>query len=96
MKFGERLSALLDEQDISISKMAADIGIGKSTIHHWITGGEPALSKALVIAEYLGVSVDYLASGSRETKADPDSVEVIQAEIKSKGLYEIRIIKKRE
>jgi transcriptional regulator with XRE-family HTH domain len=97
MKFGKRLSSLLEERDISISKMASDIGIGKSTIHHWITGGEPTLSKVVVVAEYLGVSVDYLATGNQNTsKRSDDCIEVIQAEIKSKGLYEIRITKKRE
>lgn len=94
--FGKRLMALLEEKDISMSKMALDVDIAKSTIHNWVTGGEPTLSKVVIIADYLGVTVDYLATGKTETSIKDDAVEVIQAEIKSKGFYEIRIVKKRE
>ena len=60
--FAERLLALRLEKGIGQIQVAKDLDVGKSIISCWELGkSEPTLSKLIAIAQYFGVSIDYLA-----------------------------------
>lgn len=60
--FGERLKELRKERNIGQITLAKELGVGKSIISLWETNQcEPTLSKLVLIAEFFGVSIDYLA-----------------------------------
>lgn len=60
--FAQRLRYLRSEQGIGQIALARAIGVGKSIISQWELGRcEPTLSKLILLAEYFGVTLDYLA-----------------------------------
>lgn len=62
ISFGERLRELRKEKNIGQIALAKHLGVGKSIISLWETNQcEPTLSKLVAIAEFFGVSIDYLA-----------------------------------
>ena len=58
--FWERLSALINEHDISASGLAKQIGLSNSAAVKWKKGAIPDSSTLQKIADYFNVSVDYL------------------------------------
>ncbi len=60
--FGERLKTLRLEKGIGQVALAKELDVGKSVISLWEQNKcEPTLSKLVAIAEYFGVTIDYLA-----------------------------------
>lgn len=60
--FAERLLALRMEKGIGQIQLAKELDVGKSIISCWELGkSEPTLSKLVAIAQYFGVTIDYLA-----------------------------------
>lgn len=60
--FGERLRALRQERGIGQIALAEKLQVGKSVISLWeLDRCEPTLSKLVAIAEFFGVTIDYLA-----------------------------------
>jgi len=95
MKFSERLAELIEARGKSMSEVSKSTSIPKSSLHNYLLGTEVPLSKLIILADYFNCSLDYLVFGDRKGDKAP-VVEVIQAEIRSKGLYEIVIRKKEE
>lgn len=62
----------------SPNKIAKEIGISSGAITKWKNGTEPTPSKARLIADYFGVSVDYLIG--RESEKPIKSDEAIELE----------------
>ncbi len=61
-KFGERLRTLRQERGLGQVQLARELDVGKSIVSLWERGEcEPTLSKLVAIAQFFGVSVDYLA-----------------------------------
>ncbi len=61
MKIIPRIKELRKEKKITQLKMALDLNTTQNTISRYETGErEPGLSELVEIADYLGVSVDYL------------------------------------
>jgi len=61
-KFAERLKDLRIEKGLSQSELARRTGISSTAIVLWESGQRsPTLDSAMVIAEFFGVSIDYLA-----------------------------------
>lgn len=59
--FGERLKELRKEKNIGQIELAKQLGVGKSIISLWEKNEcEPTLSKLVVIANFFGVTTDYL------------------------------------
>ena len=57
----ERILQLLNGKGISPTKMSRDLGFSSGLFSQWKSGAQkPSLAKLSKIAEYLGVSVDYL------------------------------------
>ena len=67
----ERISEECKRLNVSVSKMALDLGMSKSTMSALKNGTSRTMSmpKLQKVAEYLGVTVDYLMTG--ETKSEP-------------------------
>lgn len=60
--FGERLRALRLEKKMGQITLAKQLQVGKSVISLWeLDKCEPTLSRLISIAEFFGVSLDYLA-----------------------------------
>ena len=60
--FGERLKALRQEKGLGQVALSKQLDVGKSIISLWEQNKcEPTLSKLIAIAEFFGVSIDYLA-----------------------------------
>ena len=94
MIFKDRLSLLIKGEGASLNKIAKDIGIAKSSLHNYMLGSSPSLENLVIICDYFDCSLDFLVRGIEQSPDCDLGVEVIEAEIKSKGLYEI-IIRKR-
>ena len=60
--FGNILKELRLDKNISQTELAKQIGVGKSIISLWEKDEcEPTLSKLIALAEFFGVTIDYLA-----------------------------------
>ena len=73
--FYDRFVELCKKKNISPSKAAGEIGFNKSSISNWKKNGyTPRKEIAVKIAEYFGVSVDYLMTGE-EPEGKPEVTE---------------------
>lgn len=78
--FFNRFKALCQEKGISVYKACTDIGLNRSAVAKWKAGGSPNGTTAAKLAEYFGVSTDYLleqtdlrsAPETRPTVSDED------------------------
>lgn len=59
----ERIKELCEKRGISVSKLESDLGFGANAIYKWKVS-DPRSSMIKKVAEYLGVSVDYLLGSS--------------------------------
>ena len=55
-----RIKELCESRGISMAKLSEDLGIAASLIRKWKTTTSPSVYRVKMIAEYFGVSVDYL------------------------------------
>lgn len=80
----ERIEALLKERGISGSRMSADLGMSRSFMTELRKGRAKGVSaeNAARIAEYLGVSTDYLLGNTErpepQTRADEELAEYLE------------------
>lgn len=59
--FADRLKDLRIERNLSIQKLAKLVGIGSSSISRWENcQAEIKASQLVILAQYFGVSTDYL------------------------------------
>ena len=66
--FFDRFQSLCEEKGISVYKACTDIGLNRSAVAKWKAGGKPNGNTAAKLAEYLGVTTDYLLTGQAEAK----------------------------
>lgn len=60
--FGQQLRELRKEKHLGQVQLAKEIDVGKSIVNLWETDTcEPTLSNLVSLAEYFGVTIDYLA-----------------------------------
>lgn len=60
--FGEKLKELRIERGIGQIQLAKELGVGKSVISLWeLNRCEPTLSNLVKLAQFFGVSIDFLA-----------------------------------
>ena len=65
----ERIKYLMDADDISQYSLAKKLGISQSTICNWLNGKkEPSIESLWKLADYFGVSIDYLLGRSKIKK----------------------------
>lgn len=59
MRMIDRIAALCQQKNISITRLEREVNLGRSTIRYW-DNHPPAVDKVAKVARYFGVSVDYL------------------------------------
>ena len=59
MSVFERIKKLSDQQGISVSKVALDLGFSENLFYQWKTAS-PKSDRLEKVADYFGVSTDYL------------------------------------
>ena len=64
--FFNRFKDLCDEKDISVYRACTDIGLNRSAVAKWKAGGRPNGTTAAKLADYFGVTTDYLLEQSDE------------------------------
>lgn len=70
MTLYERISFLAKKQGKSLNRLAEDIGLSKNAMYQWKTSS-PKVDTLEKVADYFGVSVDYLLE--RTDKLETDS-----------------------
>lgn len=72
MSFSENLRNILDIKEIQIKELASGTGISKNTLDNYLSGQKslPNVENAIKIAQFLGVSVEYLTLGEIENSSD--------------------------
>src|SRR6056297_1614997 len=89
MTFSQRLKYLRKEKDIYQKELAQNIGVSRSTITLYESGSrKPNLETLEKLADYFGVSIDYLLGKSTEREVieskellyfdDPEVVEICE------------------
>ncbi|WP_333647966.1 helix-turn-helix domain-containing protein [Lacrimispora sp.] len=63
MTLSDRIQQLINERNISQSELEKKLGFGKGTISKWKGSTVPSADKLQKIAEYFGVTLDYLMTG---------------------------------
>ena len=64
--FFNRFRQLCDQKEISVYRACTDIGLNRSAVAKWKNGGKPNGSTAAKLADYFGVTTDYLLGQSEE------------------------------
>lgn len=74
--FFDIFSKLCREAGVSVYKACTDVGLNRSAVAKWKTGGTPNGTTAARLADYFGVPVGYLLgqeqSGQRSAVSDED------------------------
>lgn len=96
MDFRENLRFLMESKGIQTKELSLKTGISENTIKTYLrsASAEPKLSKAVLLAQSLGVSVEFLALGVDKTSDISLSKEVfsIQNDVKTLSKKELKII----
>ena len=66
MTLKDRIKELADSRNISLPALESALGFGNSTIVKW-DKSTPNASKLNDVADYFGVSMDYLMNGNKES-----------------------------
>ena len=77
--FFNRFQALCADRGISVYKACTDIGLNRSAVAKWKQGGKPNGTTAARLAEYFGVTTDYLL-GLEEEKAPAETLRSVSDE----------------
>ena len=80
MNFKENLHYLMDCKGMQIKELSSATGISENTIKSYLkeNSAEPKISKAVQIAEALGVSVEFLATGKDSSQNEIHFSEFIE------------------
>lgn len=66
MTLSDRIQQLIIQNSTSQSELEKRLGFGKGTISKWKGNTAPSADKLQKIAEYFGVTIDYLMTGNSE------------------------------
>lgn len=70
----ERITALCNQNNISVNLMLKECGLPSSTFRNIVQGSKPSFDKVEKIADYFGCSVDYLLGRTDQiSPANPDA-----------------------
>lgn len=71
----QRILSLLKENNITATKFQQDLGLYASCVSEWKNGSSKSYTKHLAaIADYLGVTTDYLIGNTDQRTATPGQV----------------------
>ena len=77
MTLYNRVRRLCSDQGISISNLGdhlTDVDISKSAVSHWKNGSVPRAEVIKAIADFFGVSPDYIVKGDRAPATAADAI----------------------
>ncbi|MDE7362854.1 MAG: XRE family transcriptional regulator [Oscillospiraceae bacterium] len=79
--FYDRLKIACKNAHTTVTATLKAIGVGTANGTYWKNGSAPSSDIVVKLAEFLGVSTDYLLLGKKDTKIEitPDAVELISA-----------------
>ena len=77
--FFNRFKALCDERNISVYRACTEIGLNRSAVAKWKSGGRPNGTTASKLADYFGVTTDYLLEQTDE-RAPAENVRPVSDE----------------
>lgn len=80
--FFNRFKALCDERGISVYTACAEIGMNRSAVNKYKQGGKPNGTNAAKMAEYFGVTTDYLLGQSDDRGAPAGKRPISDEDIK--------------
>ena len=80
--FFDRFQALCEQKGVSVYRACTDIGLNRSAVAKWKSGGKPNGTTAAKMAEYFGVTTDYLLCETEIPPAPMGRREVSDEEIK--------------
>jgi transcriptional regulator with XRE-family HTH domain len=79
MNFGDVLRELLEERDVTQKRLATDLNIAPSTIGSYVhNNSEPDFKMLKQIAEYFGISIDYLLDHRTGYTATHEEDEILR------------------
>lgn len=82
-----RINLLCSKMGISINKMLIDCKLKKSVVDNMKKGSVPTIDKVRAIADYFGVSVDYLLGNTDERRPAPGRpIAIMGADTKHGGV----------
>lgn len=64
--FIQRLTELITEKGLTISQLSKIVGIPSTTMYSWQNGIQPTAEKLIKLADYFGVTIDYLVGRENE------------------------------
>ncbi len=77
--FFNRFKSLCDEKGISVYRACQDIGLNRSAVAKWKAGGKPNGTTAGKLADYFGVTTDFLL-GQAQEKTPAESQRAVSDE----------------
>lgn len=92
---GERIKNLRDGQDLTQDDLAKLLHVNRSTMANWeINRAQPDLETLIEIADYFGVSIDYLATGREQPENDASLNQSKEASVSAEEAEAITLIRK--
>lgn len=82
MNLRDRIRELANAKGMSLPKLESELGFGNSTIVKW-DKSTPNVNKLIKVADYFGVSLDYLMMGEQETTLTPKDERDIKKDLES-------------
>ena len=86
MTLKDRIQYLAKKNNISINALEKDLGFGGNSIGKW-DKSSPSVEKLLKVADYFGVTLDYLCNGDENTSS-PESETPNISKVESSPLTE--------
>lgn len=78
--FYDNFVRLCNRMGKSPSSVATEIGLSRASVSGWKNGKKPTDATAMKLADYLGVSVDYLLGNEQKEKPATDSDGLTEAD----------------
>ncbi len=75
MEFAQTLKRLMDREGLSNYQLAKELDCHQTSVKNWLCGSKPQKLMLKNIADYFGVSVDYLLGNDQKEKAPIDVVD---------------------
>lgn len=87
MSIVERIKATAQKQNLSLTQLEKQLGFGTRTIYKW-DKNSPSVDKVLAVANFLNVSLSWLATGQPESR--PDSIQALYDQLSPTDQQRIR------
>ena len=90
--FFDRFESLCKQKGVSKQKACIDCGLSRTAWNKWKAGAIPNGDAIQSLADYFGVTTDYLLTGEETKKRPPRKVSVKLLTVKSKLHFSMALI----